>query len=205
LHGGVSSMQSARVGGGFGPMHSAVSSQTDLSASARAGARVDGLGRVDRTAKTGTQEAGLDAGRAKADAVVAGRGAVDAGKLEASKANDVALGTTRAAASSTSATSVTAARQGEAQVRSVDAAGMAAGRLSATEVSATKAEGGASRPSAVEPVKPDRAGSRPRSLATPAQPKIDGGSNGAETVRSAGSHGGIDANAAAAVNASAAH
>ncbi|HEY8052577.1 MAG TPA: hypothetical protein VIE42_07205 [Steroidobacteraceae bacterium] len=205
LHGAVSSMQSARFGGGFPPTHSAVSRQTDLSASARTGARVDGLGRVDRTAKTETQEAGLDAERAKADAVVAGRGAVDAGKLEASKANDVALGTTRSAASSTSATSVTAARQGEAQVRSVDAAGVAAGRFSTTEVSATKAERGISKPSAVEPVKPDRAGSRPRSSATPAQPKIDGASNVAETARSAGSHGGIDANAAAAVNASAAH
>src|SRR6202008_448876 len=37
VHGGVSSTQSARFGGGFRPTHSAVSNQTDLSAAARAG------------------------------------------------------------------------------------------------------------------------------------------------------------------------
>jgi len=75
LHGGVSSMQSARFG------------QTDLSASARAGVRADGLGRVDQTAKTGTQEAARDAGRAKANAVVAGRGTVAASESATSKAS----------------------------------------------------------------------------------------------------------------------
>jgi len=189
LHGAVSGMQAARFGGGFGTVHSAATSQAALSASAHAGARVDGLSRVERTANTATQEAGREAGHAKADAVVAGRGALDAGELEASKANDVALGTTRAAASSSSATSVTAARQGETQVRSVGGAGVAAGRLSTTE-----------------PVKPDKAGSRPRASVAPApQPKRDGASNLAETARSVASHGEIDANAAAAVNASAAH
>ena len=206
MHGGVSGMQSARFGGGFGPMQSGAGSQTDLSGSARAGARVDGLRRAERTAKTGTQGAGRDAGRAKADAVVAGRAAVGAGEFEASKANDAALGTTRAAASSTTATSVTAAGQGEVQVRSGDLAGVAAGGRSTTGVSGAKAQGGTSKPSAGEPVKPDRAGSRPHPSAMPApQPKSEGASNGAETARSTGSDRNIDANASAAVNASAAH
>lgn len=205
MHGGASSMQSARFGGGFGPMHSAVSSQTDLSASARAGAQVDGLGRVDRTAKTGTQEAGRDAGRAKADAVVAGRGAVGASESAASKASDTALGATRAAAGATAATRVTAAGQSEAQVRSVDAAGAVAGGLSTTGRSGTKAAPGTAKPSSGEPVKPaDTAGRPPHSSDTPApQPKSEGRSNGAETARSTSSQGEIDTNASAAVSASA--
>jgi hypothetical protein len=193
--GRVSSMQSARVGGGFDPVHGAAGSQTDLSTSARAGARVDGLGRLDRTAKTGAQEAGGDAGRAKADAVVAGRSAVGAGKSEASRASAAALGTTRAAAGSTAATSVTAAGQGEAQVRSVEAAGAVAGGRSTM---------GTSKPSPSEPVKPDGAARPPHSSATPApQPKSEVRSNGAATARSTSSQGEIDTNASAAVSASA--
>jgi hypothetical protein len=204
MHGGVSSMQSARFDGGFGPTHSAVSSQTDLSGSARAGARADRLGRVDRTAKTGTQEAGRDAGRAKADAVVADRGAVGASESAMSKASDTAFGQTRAAAGATAATNGTAAGPSEAQARSVDAAGAVAGGLSTTEGSGTKAATRTSKPSPGEPVKPDRAGRPPHSSATSApQPKSEGGSNGAETGRSTGSQGGIDTTASAAVRASA--
>jgi hypothetical protein len=202
VRGGVSSTQSARFGGGFGPMHSTVSSQSDLSASGRAGARVDGLGHVDRTAKTGTQEAGRDAGRARAEAGVAGRGAVRAEESDASKANAAALGATRAATGTTATTSVTASGQGQAQVHNVDTAGAVAEGLS----SGTKAATGNSKPSAGQPVKPDSSGSPPHSSATPApQPKSEAGNNGAETARSTGSHGEIDANASAAVTASAAH
>ena len=204
MRGGVSSMQSARFGGGFGPMHGAVSSQTDVSASARAGARFDGFGRVDRTAKTVTQEADRDAGRAKADALVAGRGAVGASESAASKASDTAFGATRGAAGAPAATGVTAAGQSEAQVRSVDAAGAVAGGLSTTEGSGTKAATGTSKPSPGEPLKPDRAGRPPHSSATPApQAKSEGASNGAETPRSTGSQGEIDTNASAALSASA--
>jgi len=204
MHGGVSSMQSERFGGAFGPMRSAATSQTDLSASPRAGARVDGLGRVDRTAKTGTQEAGTDAGRAKTDAVLAGPGAVGAGESAASKASDPARGATRAAAGATAATSATAAGQGEPQVRSVDAAGAVAGGLSTTGGSGTKAATGASKPSPGEPVKPDTTDRPSHSSATPApQPKREGGSSGGETAPSAGARGETDANASASVNASA--
>ena len=63
MHGGVSGMQTATFGGGFGTPRSAVSGQTDLSASARARGRVDGLGRLDRTAQSGTQQAARDAER----------------------------------------------------------------------------------------------------------------------------------------------
>jgi hypothetical protein len=190
LHGAVGSMQSARFGGGFPPTRSAVSSQTDLSASARTGARVDGLGRVERTAKTGMQEAGRDAGRANADAAVAARGAVGASESAASKASDTALGATRAAAGTTAATSVTAAGQSEAQVRSVHAAGAVAGGLSTTEGSGTKAATAISKPSPGEPLKPDRAGRPPHLSSTPL---------------AATEKGKIDTNASAAVNASAAH
>jgi hypothetical protein len=129
MHGGVSGMQTATFGGGFGTLHSAASTQTDPSASARARGRVDGLGRLDRTAKTGTQQAARDAERAKGDAVVAGRGAVSAGEFEATKASDAALGTSRAAVDST-APSVTSAGQGETQVRYVDAPSAVAGTSS---------------------------------------------------------------------------
>jgi hypothetical protein len=192
MHGGVSGMQTARFGGGFGPMRSAATSQTDTSASARAGGRVDGLGRVDRTAKTGTQQADRDAGRAKTNAV------------EATKASDAGVGRTRAAAGSTAAASVTAAGQGEAQVRKVEAPGAVAGGLSTTEGSGTKAATGTSKPSAGEPQKPERAGSAPHSSTAPApQPKSEGASDAAETPRSTGSQGEIDTNASAAVSASA--
>jgi hypothetical protein len=209
MHGGVSGTQAAKFGGGFGTVRSAASSQTDLSASARAGARADGLGRLDRTAaKTGTQQAARDAERAKGDAVVAGRSAVSAGEFEASKASDAALGTTRAAAGSTATASVTAAGQGQAQVRNVDTAGAVAGGLSTAEVSPPKMETGNPKPSAGQPVKPDRAGGQPHSSAThdrgssAQEPRSDGGSHGGETARSTGSHGAIDANASAAANAS---
>jgi hypothetical protein len=211
MRGGVSSMQSAGLGGGLGPMHSAATSQTDLSATARAGARVDGLGRVDRTAKAGTQEAGRDAGRAKADAAVAARGAVGASESAASKTSDTAFGATRAAAGATAATSATAAGQSEARVRSVDSAGAVAGGLSTTEVSRTKMETGNAKPSAGQPAtttKPDSAGGPPHSSAThtgsPApEPKSEGASHSGETARSVGSYGEIDANTSAAADASA--
>jgi hypothetical protein len=175
MRGGVSGMQTARFGGGFGPMHSAATSQTDPSASARAGGRVDGLGRVDRTAKTGTQEA-------KTNAVAAGRGAASAGKFEATKASDTALDRTRAAAGSTAV----------------------AGGLSTTEGSGAKAATGTATPSASEPPKPERAGRPPHSSTAPApQPKSDGASDGAETPRSTSSQGEVDTNASAAVSASA--
>lgn len=195
MHGAASSMQSARLGGGFGPMHSTVSRQTDLSASARAGARVDGLGGVDRTAKAGTQEAGRDAGRAKADAVGAGRGRVGASESAASKASDTAFGATRAAAGATAATSATAAGQSDAPVHSVDAARAVAGRLSTTERPGTKAATGIAKSSPGEPL---------QSSATPApQPKSEGESKSAETPRSTAGQGEIDANASGAVSASA--
>lgn len=204
MHGGVSGMQSARFGSRVEPMHSAVRSQSELSASARSGARVDGVGRVDQTAKTGTQEAGRDAGRAKADAVVAGRGAVGASESAASKASETAFGATRAVAGATAATRVTAAGQSEAQVHSGDSAGAVGGGLSTTEMSGTKAATGTAKPSAGEPVRPDKAGSRAHSSATPApQPKSEGRSNGAETARGTSSQGEIDTNASAAVSASA--
>jgi hypothetical protein len=202
VHGGVSSTQSARLGGGFRPTHSAVSNQTDLSAAARAGARVDEFGRVDRTAQTGTRDAGRHAGRAMADAAVAGRGAIGAGESDASKANGVALGATRAAAGSTATTSVTATGQGQAQARNVDAAGATASGLSAAEGSGTKAATGNSKPSAGQPMKPDGAGSPGHSSAAPA-PQPKSGSNGAEIARSTGSQGEIDTNASGALSASA--
>jgi hypothetical protein len=204
MRGGVSSMQSAGLGGGLGPMHSAATSQTDLSATARAGARVDGLGRVDRTAKAGTQEAGRDAGRAKADAAVVGRGAVGVSESAKSRASDTAFGATRAAAGATTATSATAAGQSEARVGSVDTAGAVAGGLSTTEGLGTKAATGSAKPSPGDPLKPDTAGRSSHSSATPApQPKSEGGTNGAETARSTGSQGEIGTNASTAVGASA--
>jgi hypothetical protein len=207
--GGVSGMQTATFGGGFGAPHGAARSQTDLSASGRARGQVDGLGRLDRTAKTGTQQAARDAGRAKADTAVAGRGAVSAGKVEATKASDAALGTTRAAAGSTAAASATAAGQGETPVRKVDALGAVAGGLSTAEESGMKPEAANSRPSAGQPVKTDSAGSPPQPSAahdrgSPApESKSEAGSHSGETARSSGSHGAIDANASAAVKASA--
>jgi hypothetical protein len=209
MHGGVSSMQTATFGGGFGTLHSAASSQTDPSASARARGRVDGLGRLDRTAKTGTQQAARDAERVKGDAVVAGRGAVSSGEFEATKASDTALGTSRAAVDSTATASVTAVGQGETQVRYVGAPGAVAGGLSPTEASGTKTEVANSKPSAGQPVKPDSAGRPPHSSAahdrgSPApESKREGGSHSGETARSSDSHGTIDANASAGVNASA--
>jgi len=207
-HGGVSGMQTATFGGGFGAPHSAARSQTDLSASARARGQVDGLGRLDRTAKTGTQQAAHDAERAKGNAVVAGRGAVSAGQFEATKASDAALGTSRAAVDST-APSVTSAGQGETQVRYVDAPSAVAGGLSTAEASGIKTEAANSKPLAVQPVKPDRAGGSPHSSAahdrgSPApESQSEGGSHSGETARSSGSHVAIDANASAAENASA--
>jgi hypothetical protein len=209
IRGGVGGMQTATFGGEFGTLHSAASSQTDPSASARAGGRVDGLGRLDRTAKTRTQETGRDARSAKADAAVAGRGAVSAGEFEATKASDAARGRSRAAAASTAAASATAVGQGETPVRKVGALGAVAGGLSTAEASGMKMEAANSKPSAVQPVKPDSAGGPPHSSAThdrgsPApEPKSEAETHSGETARSSGSHVAIDANASAAEDASA--
>jgi hypothetical protein len=195
VHGAVSAMQTSTFHGGLGPMHSAASNQADLSASGRAGARVDGLRRVDRTANAGAQAAAGDARRAKDNAAIAGRETVGAGETEASKASNAALVTTRAAASSTAAASVAAAGQGKTQVRNVDTVGAVAGGLSASagkSVTTTKPEG-ASRP-------PHSSGTSGRG--SPAS-KSEGANNGGDTPRGAGTHGGeTDADASASVNAS---
>ena len=211
VRGGASGMQPAAFGGGFATMHSAGTRQTDLSASGRAGARVDGLGHVDRTAKTETQGAGRAADAAKSDTAVAGRKTVGAGEFEASKASDVALGTTRAAAGSTAGIGATAAGQGQAQVRNADATGVVAGGPSTTEVSGTRTDAGNSKPSAAQPAKatqPDSPGASRHSSPTreSASSAMNSESSslgtGGETAASAGARGETDANASASVNAS---
>jgi len=91
----------------------------------------------------------------------------------------------------------------------VDALGAVAGGLSTAEASGIKTEAANSKPLAVQPVKPDRAGGSPHSSAahdrgSPApESQSEGGSHSGETARSSGSHVAIDANASAAENASA--
>ncbi len=211
IRGGVSGMQAATFGGGFATMHSAGTRQTDISASARARARVDGPGRVVQTAKTGTQGAARAANAAKADTAVAGRETVGAGEFEASKASDAALGTTRAAAGSTGGISATAAGQGQAQVRNADATGVVAGGPSTTEVSGTRTDAGNSKPWAAQPAKatqPDSPGASRHSSPTreSASSAMNSESSslgtGGETAASAGARGETEANASASANGS---
>jgi hypothetical protein len=214
MHGGASSTQAATFGGGFGTLGSTASGRADLSSSGPAGGRVDGLGHVDRTAKAGAQAAARDAGRTKADTAAAGRQAVGAGGYEASKASNGALGTARAATGATATTGVTAAGQGETQVRDVSTADAVASGLPATQALGRKPQAGSSGPSARQPVtttKPDSLDT-PRPSSTPGDsgssapnPKSTGSSNGGEIPRGASTHGETDANASASVDASAAH
>jgi hypothetical protein len=210
VRGGVSGMQPAAFGGGFATTH-AGTRQTDLSASGRAGARVDGPGRVVQTAKTGTQGAARAADAAKADTAAAGRETVGAGEFEASTASDAALGTTRAAAGSTAGISATAPGQGQAQVRNADATGVVAGGPSTTEVSGTRTDAGNSKPSAAQPAKatqPDSPGASRHSSPTresassATNSESSGLGTGGETAASAGARGETDANASASVDAS---
>jgi hypothetical protein len=200
MHGGVTSMQAATFGGGIGTPGSAASGRTDASDSARAGGRVPGVGRVDRTARAAEQESGHDVRGTKTDAAVADRRSVATG--------DAAVGTTRAAAGTAAATGVSAAGQGEAQARNVDAAGAAAGGLAVTEEPRTKAKADSSKPSTSQPART----SKPDSPRTPRHSSPTGNEptgNDGKTPRSAGPHGGtnadVSADASASASASATH
>jgi hypothetical protein len=210
MHGGVSGMPGHTFDGGLGAMGNVASGGTDLSAAGRAGGRVEGLGRVDRTANAGAQEAARDARHAKAAAATAGRQTVDAGESEASKASNAALATARAAARTGAATSVTAAGQGQAQARNIDTGAAVAGGVAAAESSGAKADN--SKPLSGQPV----AMPQPEGLGIPRQsspsrdsalsaPQSTGSSVAGETTRSGGTLGETDANASASVNASATH
>ena len=91
----------------------------------------------------------------------------------------------------------------------VDALGAVAGGLSTAEASGMKTEAANSKPSAVEPVKPDSAGGSPHASAThdrgspTPESNKEGGSHGGETARSSGSPVAIDTNVSAAEDASA--
>jgi hypothetical protein len=190
MHGGVTSMQAATFGSGIGTRGAAASGQTDASDSARAGGRVHGVARGDRTAKAAAQATGRDVRGAKTDAAVAGRQSVATG--------NAAMGTTRAAAGTAAATSASAAGQGEAQARHVDTAGAVAGGLSVTE-EPRKAKADSSKPSTNQPART----SKPDSPSTPRHSPPAG--NGGETPRSAGPRGEANADASASVSASATH
>lgn len=139
LNGAVGGMPPSAVGGGFATLRGV--NGTDLSASGQAGTRVDGLGRVDRTAMAGAREAGRDVGRAKADSALAGRQAVGAGKAEVSKVTQTAAAAT-----------VTAAAEGGAQTRNLDTTAGLAGGLSGTKLPATTPHTGGSKSELEKPV-----------------------------------------------------
>ena len=181
LNGAVHGMPPSAVGSGFASFRGVNS--TDLSASGQAATRVDGLGRVDRTAVASAHEAGRDAGRAKADATRAGRQAVGAGEAEVSKADTAARGTARAVTQTAAAATVTAAAEGGAQTRNLDSTAGVAGGLSSTKPPATTPHTGGSEPSLNQPV-------------TTKKP---------ETPRDIPPASGTEANASASANASATH
>ena len=181
LHGVVSGMPPSALGSGFASFRGV--NGTDLSASGRAGTRVDGLGRVDRTAMASAQEVGRDARRAQGDAALAGRQAVGAGEAQVSKVSTAAEGTAGAVSQTAAAATVTAAAKGGAQTRNLDTTAAVAGGLSGTKLPATTPHTGGSEPSLSQPV-------------TTTKP---------ETLRNNSPASGTDANASALVNASAAH
>jgi hypothetical protein len=209
MRGGVSGTQAATFGGGFGTMGSAANGHTDLSGNGRAGGRVDGIGHVDQTTRTATQEASRDAGNAKADTTAAGRQAVGAGEYEASHASSSALGSARDAAGSTAATSVTAVGHAEAQGRNVDATGAAAGGLSAAEAPGTKSEPGSAKSSSGTMKNADSLGASPNSApkrdgrSSAPNHKPEGSSTARETARRAGTHDAPEASVSAAMDSSA--
>lgn len=181
LNGAVSGMPPSALGSGFASVRGV--NGTDLSASGRAGTRVDGLGRVDRTAKAGAQEAVGDARRAQGDAALAGRQSVRAGEVEASKVGTSAQDTAGAATHTATAATVTAAAEGGAQTRNLDTAAGVAGGLSGSKQPAPMPRTGGSEPSLSRPI-------------TTSKP---------EMLSNISPASGTDANASALVNASAAH
>ena len=205
VHGGGGGMQSAAFGGGFGGSSAAARGMTDVSAVGRTRAPMTGLGHADHSAETGTQSAARDAGHAKTDADVARRQTSGAGELAGSNANDVVVGTTRTAASSTATTTESAAGQGETQARSVNVAGVGAAGESAAGVPRAKPQTGNEHSAGRVPsnTKPDDgAGSARRSSATsPGGVTTADTGDGGETAHGAG----MNADANASVSASAAH
>lgn len=113
LRGGVSGMQSATFGGGFGPTRGAFNDQGAASASGHAGARTNATDRASKAAKSGANK-GMQAGeRAKMDAVTAGRRAVDVGATDAATIGGTATASADRATAG-AATGVTTAEQSEA-------------------------------------------------------------------------------------------
>jgi len=186
-HGRVTGTQAATLGGGTSDRGAV--GRADVSDSARAGGRVAGVGRVNRTVKAGAQATGRNVQSAKADTAVAAR--------QSAAAGGTAVGTARAAAAGTAAAgSATAAGQEQAQARHLDTAGAVAGGLSFTEEPHPKAETGSSKPSASQPART----SKPGSPSTPRHSSPSG--NSGETPRSAGLQGETNADASASVTAS---
>jgi hypothetical protein len=207
VHGGGGGMQSAAFGGGFGGSSAAARGMTDMSAVGRTRAPVTGLGHADHTAQTGTQAAARDAGHTKGDAAVARRQASGAGDLAGSNANDIVVGTTRPAASSTATTTESAAGQGEAQARRVNVAGVGAAGESSAAVPGAKPQTSSERSAGRVPAntKPgDGAGSARRSsAASPGGVTTADTGDGGEAAHGAGMNADADTNAS--VSASAAH
>lgn len=112
LRGGVTGMQSATFGDGFGRVRGSVNDQTAASVSGHARAPTHAIDRASQVAKSGASE-GMQAGeRTKNDAVTEGRRAADVG------ASDAAIVGTAANASANqmaadAATGVTTATQTE--------------------------------------------------------------------------------------------
>ncbi|GAC1697389.1 MAG: hypothetical protein PVS2B3_08830 [Steroidobacteraceae bacterium] len=196
MHGGLTSMQGATVGGGFGTVHGTGGGDAEFSANNRA----------ERIAGAGARDANRAAGHAATDASMSGQRATGAAQTAASRARDGAQGTAGTAEGSVSAIGAAGVTQSESQSRTLDVAGSGASALSFRGTPAAKPEAGdASKPSTAKPqaTRPNGAGA-PRHPDT--QPR-----HGGDTPRGGTTHGGTtqsgttqsDTNAGASASASA--
>jgi len=137
--GGVTGMQGATFGGGFGPLHGAMSEQASASTAGRAGIHAPGTERVNTAAKAGEHSAvrGVETVKGKMEAT--SRSAVRTGVSDADQAQRGAKATTAATANSFGPSSLTATGQGGVQVGQLSTGSDLAGGFSGQEAQTTPA------------------------------------------------------------------
>ncbi len=227
IHGGVGGMANGAFGGGLGPIGRLPNPQPDVTTSGRADASVNGLGHLDKATGTATQATKNSATSARDGVSQAGTKAAGMKELVQSKAQDVASGAATEVSRSATATTVSGADDGEAELSKAGASGSLQGMFSGTQgaaepqsvtsksaVNPTKSGTSRTKPVASEPKEP----AKPGSATQGSQPSPDSGlqispadrargvsgSAQAPTSGTAG-HGELNASASPSAQASATH
>jgi len=172
LHGGVGGAANGAFGGGFGTIGRLPNPQPAVTASGRADVSANGLGHLDKATGTAMHATKNSLTSAKDGVSQAGSKTAGTKELVQSKAQDAAAGAAAEVGRAATATTVTGAGNGEAELSKAGASGSLQGALSGTHgaaepqsvtsrlaVNPTKPGARETKPVTSEPKKPARPGS----------------------------------------------